>query len=271
MSSSDEVGGGGWAVSPDTRRALRLATARQAVRRHDFRRAVLEAEELLDEVPDDVDALWTLAESAMELRDFEVALETWKALVRAGVLRAPVWTQLGACAFETCAFEEAADAARKAIALHEDAGDAWYLLGLCTERLEDVDHAWPCFERAHRCSPLGFPLPLPLDDDDARDLVREALAELPPELARFWSPVPLRIEGLPEKRELTTPMPPISPRVLALYAGTAPASPDGRARPTALRIYRTNLTHHESRDDALDALVEALEQEALDWFPDDGA
>jgi hypothetical protein len=36
----------------------------------------------------------------------------------------------------------------------------------------------------------------------------------------------------------------------------------------ALRVYRTNLAHHESRDAALDALADALDQEALDWLPD---
>jgi tetratricopeptide (TPR) repeat protein len=269
MPPADEVGGAGWQISPETRRALRLQAARTAVRRRDFRRAVIEAEELLDEVPDDVDALATLAESAMELRDFEVAREAWRALVETGPQPASVLTQLGLCAFESASFDEAAQAARRALAVSDDAPEAWYLLGLCTERLEDDERAYACFERAHRGSPLGFPLPLPLDEADVRDLVQEAMAELPLELARFWAPVPVEIERLPTRDELLRSVPPTSPRVLALYTGHPPTRPSGLERPTSIRVYRTNLVHHESREHALDALLDTLDHEAADWLPDE--
>jgi tetratricopeptide (TPR) repeat protein len=205
----------------------------------------------------------------MELRDFEVAREAWRALVDTGPQPASVLTQLGLCAFESAAFDEAAQAARRALAVNDDAPEAWYLLGLCAERLEDDERAYVAFERAHRASPLGFPLPLPLGEDDARDLVQEALAELPLELARFWAPVPVEIERLPTRDELLRSVPPTSPRVLALYAGTPPGRPSGLERPTTVRVYRTNLVHHESREHALDALIDALDQEAADWLPED--
>jgi tetratricopeptide (TPR) repeat protein len=269
MSDSDEIGGGAWSVSPETRRALRLSAARTAVRKHDFRRAVIEAEELLDEVPDDRDALWTLAESTMELRDFEVALEAWRALIATGVTLPSALTQLGVCAFETCAFEDAAQAARSALALFDDLPDAWYLLGLCTEHLEDDERAWACFERAHRGSPLAFPLPLPLGDDDVLGLVREALTEVSREVAAFWAPVPVRIARLPTLASLTMHVPPISPRVLALVEGEPPTDPTSTARPTALHVFRANVAHSETREHALDAVADALEQLVADWFPED--
>lgn len=266
--SSDDVVGTGWGLDPRTRRELRLQSATEALVQRDLARAVLELEELLDEHPDDIEALWSLAEATMELRDHAVAREAWRALDELGVDRTPVHTQRALCAFELADFDEAVTCARRALAIHEDLPEASYILGLALEHLgasrSEVDAA---FIRAHRASPLGFPLPLPWSDADVRAAASQALAELSPDIRAFWRDVPIQVEPLPNRHELVAPTPSISPRILAMYAGTPPATLTPTARPTAVRIYARNLAHHEAIEMAVAALADALEQEAADWLP----
>ncbi len=265
MADDDDTVGGGWHFPPASARDLQLGLAREAMRHHDFQRAVLELEEFLDGHPDDERALVLLAGACMELRDWAVARDAWETLIDLGRDRASTWTQVAVCAFELGDFEAAGLAADNAIAQDDDAGEAWALRGDVQARIGTADEAQHAFERAYEVSPLMFALPLTLELADAREVLEQALRELPEDVAGFWSAVPVRFEPFPSAEELSATVPPLTPRVLALYEGEPPPRPSSKSRPRALRIYLGNLVRHESWDVAVGALADALESECADW------
>ena len=63
-----------WALDPDTRLELRMASMRSHLEQGEFEQAVLEAEELLDEEPDYPDALYLLGEALLDANDPELSL-----------------------------------------------------------------------------------------------------------------------------------------------------------------------------------------------------
>ncbi|MCB9662532.1 MAG: hypothetical protein H6732_00305 [Alphaproteobacteria bacterium] len=254
-------------MAPEARRQLRLAAAERALRQGDPTRCVVEVEELLDDDPRDTEGLWLLAQSLTALRDAPVAAEAWRALIEAGEDGAWVWAQLAACAFESAQIDQARQAAEQALARDATCGEAWYVRAQIVERSEGADAAWPHFLRAHRLGPLTWPLPLVLSPLDVERIVEQALADVAPEVAALWTEVPLRLQPWPELAVLQDPVPPVSPRVLALYDGPPPPDATSGQRPPGLAIYVGNLAHHDHPDQAAAALADALEQEAADWLP----
>ncbi len=258
----------GWQLDPAARAELRLARVDQAMARLDWVTATVELEELLDDDPDHADALWRLAEVLIEQRDFLTAREACRAWLELHGARLGVTLLLAHCAYECCAFAEAAEAAEAAVRMCEDHGEAHFMLSLALERLDRPAEANHHNALAHRCSPMSFPLPHPLTSEDWRLLIADAFAMLPRELQEFWSSVPVHLERFPDPAELRVPVPPVSPQIPALYLGKPPDSLQQGARPDAVRIYTGNLERADSVDAIVVQLSHALEQEAMDWLPD---
>lgn len=267
MEPEDEVIGG-WSLAPAASRALRLQVAREAMRRRDPARASVELEELLDETPDDPVALAALAEASADLRDFPVAREAWRALHKTGDDRAALWTQIALASFALADLDAAHDEATAAVTRDPDQASAWYVLGQVLERREGRPRAWEALERAHRIDPVGFPFPLTLDDEAVADLIAAAFRATSPAVRRFWRGIPRHVLSYPEPDMLRAATPPLSPRVVALYQGVPPSEPDDLGRPTGLAVFRGNLEHQATYDDALDELTWALEDEAAAWRRD---
>lgn len=266
----DDVVVGGWTVDPGTRRALRLGRITRHLATQAPERAIVEAEELLDDDPRDPEGLLWLATASLGARDFLVAREGYEALLDAPEPPAAwIYAQLALCCFELADPDAALDAAERAVAAAPDLAEGHYLLGLCLERRSGDAAAEPHFLAAHQRSPLGFPLPLQLDTDGWREVVGQAFQALPPDLQDFWQPVPLRLVRFPAWEALRKAVPPISPRAAALYEGDPPEAASEARRPTAMNVFLGNLAHHESADAAVDTLLSALEQEALDWLPEE--
>lgn len=253
----------GWQLDLGTRLRLRRKKADDALAKRDWEAMVIELEELLDEAPEDVEALWSLAEGLVEMRDFLTAREACRAAIELTGGRVGLWVLMAVCQFETYHFEEAIVSSDKALAICEDIGEAWYIRGLCQERLELPD-AEASFRRAHRLHPLAHPLPLPFSSDDWQLLLADAFSVLPPELQAFWKPVAVRLTRFPDAKGLRDQAPLVSPRIAALYVGEPDDRPD--ARPEALAIFIGNLAHNESPDAVVAQLVHALEGEAMDWI-----
>jgi tetratricopeptide (TPR) repeat protein len=257
----------GWGLDPATRTHLRLQRTRDAMRARRFDEAVVEAEELLDDDPRHVDALWLLAEAAMELRDFITAVQAYRSIISQGQPRPAVLASMASACFECAEFDDAEHHAKLAIAACPDLPEPHHILGLCAERHGSAAEAMCHFEMAHRLRPLAFPFPIELSTSDWQLVLSNAFAALPPELQAFWREVPVKLEHFPDPVDLTEPVPPISPRIAALYEGKPSNPPVPDARPKSLRIYRGNLAHAESPDALMAQLLHALEQEALDWLP----
>jgi tetratricopeptide (TPR) repeat protein len=263
---TDDVVGAGWQLDPATRSALRLDRARRSMWCRDFRDAVVELEELLDEDHDHVEALRALAESLMELGEFAGAAAAWDHLERLGASDPALRLQAAWCAYETCDFEAAQVGAQQAAADAPYLAEAWFLLGLCADRADDFELASRHHDRAHRLSPRNHPYPLQLDDLGWAEVVTEAFQSLPPDLQEFWNGTPVRLEQLPTDDDLRGTDPPLSPRVVALYEGEPPDEAGGTERPAAVRVFRRNLAYAESIDSLIDQLSWTQEQEALDWL-----
>lgn len=263
---TDDVVGGGWQIDPATRSALRIDRARRAMWRREFRDAVVELEELLDEDHDHADALGALAECLMELREFAAAAAAWSHLEGLGVGDPATRLQGAWCAFEVCDFEAADAGAARATTEAPWLAEAWFLRGLCADRADQPDAARRYHEAAHRLSPLNHPFPIEMDDLAWAEVVTEAFQSLPPDLQEFWNGTPVRLEQLPTDDDLRSADPPLSPRLVALYEGEPPDDDTGVERPTAVRVFRRNLAYAESIDSMIDRLSWTLEQEALDWL-----
>ena len=265
MEQDDEVVGG-WSLAPAAGRALRLQVAREALRRRDPARAIVELEELLDETPDDVAALGALAEACSDLRDLPVAREVWRTLLHRGQDQAWVWTQAALTSFALADLDAAHAEASKAVAKDDTQAAAWAVLAQVIERREGRAKAWDALDQAHRLDPIAHPYPLALDEDAVHSLLAAAFRATTPAVRRFWRGVPRQIHLFPDVATLRAATPPLSPRVAVLYQGVPPALPDDPERPTALLVFRGNLEHLPSYEDALDELTWALEDEAAAWL-----
>lgn len=263
----DEILTGVWQLDPDTRLKLRLGTVREAVRAKDWPRVVLEAEELLDDVPRHGETLGLLANALLELGDCANAVDAFEDHLALHEPTAPVLSGLAIARFETCDLVGAIEAAREAIRLDPSFAEAHYSLGLALERSGQGLQSAQSFQAANALDPTDYPLPMALTDEVLTEALRRALPALPPALIEFWKEVPIQIEDQPSLTELTASTSPVPPTVAGLYKGVPP---EGEAvltaRPEALRLFRRNLARAGSLEEVSRQLALVLEQEALDWL-----
>ncbi len=264
----DEVVSGVWEIDPDTRAELRLRRIRSAVHQADWPAAVIEAEELLDEEPTQPEALRLLANALLELGDAETASEAFEDHLKVTPEPAPITLSgLAIARFESCDIVGAMEAAREALRLDSGLAEAHYTLGLALERMGEPAQAAQSLAVARSLDPLGYPLPIELPDSDLQAALDAAIAALPASLQQFWNGVAVHVEEEPDLAELTARPPALPPTVAGLYAGRPPDDDTAlTARPTALRLFRSNLARCGSLDQVAAQLVQVLEHEALDWL-----
>lgn len=264
----DGPAGGAWQIDPDTRRRLRLDRVRAAFERGDWDEVVLEAEELLDEEPDHTEALFLLGEALLELGDWEVAREVYDHRVGLDGVDAPALVGLAVASLHLCDLPAAAEAAREAVRLDPGHAEGHHTLGLALERMPGRQgEALAEFSAAAHLEPERYPLPITLRHPDWELAIGSALERLHPRLRTFYEQVPFRIEELPDLAELRSADPPLSPTVVALYAGDPPDDEDPfDRRPDAMRLFARNLGRAGSLDGVVEDLAGALRDEALDWL-----
>jgi tetratricopeptide (TPR) repeat protein len=264
----DEIPNGVWRLDPSTRVALRLEAVRRSMRDRAFEEAMLEAEELLDESPEQADALFLLGEASLELGHPEVAADAYDDAIRLGVGGSPPLVGRALALFDLGRVAAAEESARAALAAGPGEAEAHHVLGMSLERLagreaEAVAH----LDAAQRLDPARFPKPLRLKPPDWDRALARALLRVHPDIASFWHGVPVRWEGFPDLAELCAAEPVIRPTVGGLYLGDPRDVADPWAvRPTALRLFTRNLARAPSRDALVDDLAAVLQTEALDWL-----
>ncbi|MFT4621984.1 MAG: tetratricopeptide (TPR) repeat protein [Myxococcota bacterium] len=264
----DTVGGTGWLLDDDTRRALRLDRIERKLKLGAFEDAVVEAEEMLDDTPDDADGLILLGDASLETGDIEVATAAFEHALRVNGGRSARGLQgLAIARFELCDLVGCVEAAREALRLDPSGADAHFFLGLALDRLGHTAEAATSFAAALHLSPEAYPFPLDLSEDDWQRSVASAMHALDPEIRRFWSEVPILLETEPPVAELRAANPPISPRVSGLYIGSPPEDDDPWAsRPEALRLFTRALARNATLDDVVSQIVDTLHAEALTWL-----
>lgn len=250
----------------------RIDAVRSAAANEDWPGVVVEAEELLDLEPDHAEALLFLANASLELGDARNASAAFAHHLEHAGPSEDALSGLAVARFECCDVHGAIEAARAAVRAYPDLAEAHYTLALALERTRSgATAAASHFAAAQSLDPEAYPWPLPLDDSTLEEALIEALGSIPRSLARFWSGVPMRLEEEPTLTELIRGASPIPPTVAGMYEGRPPdlaAGPEQAfaQRPSALRLFRKNLSRCGELDRVIDQLEDLLVQEALDWL-----
>ncbi|MDP2306674.1 MAG: hypothetical protein Q8P18_11685 [Pseudomonadota bacterium] len=245
--------GGGWTLVPSARHAMLLDASRNALAIGDHAAAVVLAEELLDEQPDDLDALLIVAAAAPSYGHGEVGAIAASQAARLG---ADVGALEAAALLAACQVERALSAANTALERQPADARAHFVRGIALDLLGEADQAKAAFVAAGAIDPAGYPPPLELPAEDWESLTFAATAALEPALRDALAGVTLDLVDLPALEVLRGLSPPPSPMVDALLL-------DPDARQPRIEIYRRNvLRGATSADDVEERIRRALHDEA---------
>lgn len=261
-------GGGGWTVDPGALAQLRMTQAAEAYQRGELEQALIEAEELLDEHPDHLDALYLVGDASLRHGDAPIAEAAFSHYLTLDPGAPEALAGLAAARFELADLVGAIEAAAEAHSRQPELAEAWYYTGLALERLGKPQESREAHARATALEPSAYPTVLEVDDAAWQVAVASAKALLPATLASWLADVPLFTERFPAISVLAEVSPPLSPMVWCLYDGTPPEDGDPNAvKPTGMRLFKGNLERVASLEGDLPRrIAEALRHEALDWL-----
>lgn len=248
----DSVPSPSWTIGPEIRAAVLLEEARRALASGDAEAAVAWAEEVLDECPDEVDALLLVADAAPRYGHAEVGVLAARQAAARGRRPGAV---LAAALLAACELEEAEKTARAC--LEDDPRDAraHAVLGLALEVQGRLDEAAIALGRARALDPGRYPPPLGISDWPR--LLGEVRERLPEADRQQLTGFELLLCAVPRLEELRAVSPWASPSTTALLL-------DGE-RPT-LRVYQRNLCRAvDSWEAAVEELSEAFGHELAVW------
>lgn len=263
------AGFGSWSVDRDTLLGMRRSRATKALDDGDLALALAEAEELLDEHPDDVEALRIVARSALALGDARMGSLAAEGILKRRPEDGEAWLDQALAQLHLAELEEGLRSAEQALRLAPGQALAWHLLGLLRHHLgrPGVDEARA---RAATLDPEGFPLPRPVDAVTWQRALARARRELDPEMVGFYQHVEVRFERRPTLADLRVMVPPASPLVPALPVGQPPEEQAWAHPPHVVRLYTDNLEWPPANAAELGERIRvALEGVALDWGGED--
>ena len=248
--------------------AMRLERSRMAYKQRDLVTAILEAEELLEEDPNNVGALEIVADSEIGLGHGREALLALTALEKIQPDSVRVYSGLAVARFLDLDFEGAIAATDTALELSPDLPEALAYRSLALERLGDWEGSRAAELRASELSPAAFPLPPEHDEVPWDQVLDEVIGELPELFQRFYGRVLLVWHHLPDIAILSSVEPPLSPMMLALYEGAPPPNGDPmEILPRSVRLFWGNARRLAgNRQYLIEELAEALMIEAADWM-----
>lgn len=267
----------GWNLPPEMRLAMRLERVQALVEQMAWPEAALEAEELLDEAPDHVQALEYLARSQLGMMDAEGAALTWEQVFELDPAATPDrLAGMAMARFDICDLVGAVEAAREAVRLDASLAEAHFALGLALERLPGRSvEAAQALIAANRLDPLAYPFPIRLDQSGWEQALTTAMLQVPPQVRALWEGVPVRLPDVPDLEMLRRSQPPITPRLPGMFEGDPPSMQDPPPddpwshSPDGLSLYTRNLARVHSLEELVERLADVLEQEALVWVGED--
>jgi predicted Zn-dependent protease with MMP-like domain len=124
----------------------------------------------------------------------------------------------GQVLFELGRFEEAQRVLKHAVALDPDSAHCLYHYGLALERSGDPEEATRCFARANAIDPTLYPTPATVSPDFFREVMDEALSNLPRSVRETMENVPVLIEDFPSVDLIRVED--VSPQILGIFIGT---------------------------------------------------
>lgn len=267
----------GWTLPAETRTAMRLDHIRKLLEQTAWHDAALEAEELLDEAPDHVQALDCLARAQLGMLDAEGAVLTWTQLFAQDQSVIPERLAGYAMAlFDTCQLDAAIEAASKAADLDPALAEAHYVRGLALEFMPGKSaEAATALVAAHRLDPVSFPFPMSIDSDTWERAIMTAMLQVSPPVRALWEGVPVRLVESPELERLKSSQPPLTPRLPGLFHGDAPSMSDDppedpwSRKPELLWLFTKNVSRVHSVEELIGRIADLLEQEAMVWVGED--
>lgn len=260
--------GGTWTVDPKTLLSLRLVEAERAMKAGDLDRALIEAEELLDEQPSHRRALEIASQAALGMGDVLTALACLNRFVELHSPDAATLQSLAAARFRAVDFPGALAAAEQAAALEPTVGASWHYQGLALERLGKSEVAQERFVRAAALEPDRFPLPDSCEKLDWEPILDAALEALPQPIQVFYDGIPICWKHFPAVADLLENYPPLSPFTDALYRGALVEGGDPWTdRPKNVTLFQGNLSRPSTEPAAITKrIADALMHEALHWL-----
>lgn len=255
-------------LDPGAVAALRLDRSREAYQNHDLATALLEAEELLEDEPDNIEALEVLGDTELELGHGREAALVFGHLLDLQPDEPMYLTGLAIARFLHTDFAGAVEAGLAAIDRVPDLTEAHAYVGLSYERMGRFASSEEHLAKAAELDPEGWSPPPRVEDIDWEALLAAAMALVPDEMRGLYEKVPIIWMNLPDPAVLRAVDPPISPLVLALYEGTptGPGSETGLL-PRSMRVYRGNAVRFAGNMERLvEDLGHALTAEAADWL-----
>ena len=259
---------GSWTVDPNTLVSLRLSEAERAIQSGDLDRALIEAEELLDEEPSHRRALEIASQAALGMGDVLTALASLNRFIELHPPNARTLQGLAAARFQAVDFPGALAAAEQATALDSSMAASWHYQGLALERIGKPDEAANRFAKAEKLQPDQFPKPADCSNVPWEAHLEQALSRLPQPLQVFFDGVPIRWNHFPADADLLENYPPLSPFTDGLYRGVLPDGEDPWSeRPNSVTLFQGNLARPSIEDDdIIRRIAEALVHEAMHWL-----
>ncbi len=259
---------GGWTVDPGALAQLRLAQAIEAYQRGEVPLALVEAEELLDDHPGHLDALFLVGDASLSLGDAPVAEAAFSRYLELDPEAPGALAGLAAARFELADLGGTIAAASEAAERDPNLAEAWYYTGLALERLGRPVEAREAHARATQLQPVAYPPVGGVDEATWRAALSAALKLLPEVLSAWLADIPIHTERFPPVKSLAAMSPPLSPMVWCLYDGAPPKDRDAREdKPTALRLFQGNLERVAAIEGDLPRrIAEGLRHEVLDWL-----
>lgn len=264
---------GAWRLDGGTLGRLRLEHLRSAAKAGRWGDVELEAEELLDEDPGHVEALFLLAEASVALGRYEVARAAYAAVAARdpdghAVSSAHVLAGQALASFHVCRVQEAIELAREVIRLDPEQAEAHHVLSMALDFVPGRSgEALAERMAAARLDPDAFPLPDTRRFPTWEVVITRALEQVEPSVRAFYAQVPFRIEELPDLARLRGHAPPTSPAVLALTDGEPPPLDEDPGLPEGVAVYARNLGRAGSVEAMIRALADDLVDEAQAWLP----
>ncbi len=260
---------GDWQLALTDIGALRLQQARRAWEARDPGAAMVEAEELLDEEPDNLDALLLVADAALELGDAAVAQATFQQVLEMQDDLASAWSGYAVACYELTDMQGCLEASDHALSLDDSLAEAHFYRGLVLDHQGDFQGGRLSLSRATELDSTSFPTIPSLDPAEAEEALVQARALLAEPMRVWLARVPIVFERYPSLDQLRQDEMPLSPSSPALYVGSPPD--DGRdpflVEPDRMVVYVGNLERIAALGADLSViLATALRAEALDWL-----
>jgi len=231
-------------------------------------KALIEAEELLDDRPSHPQALAIVGFAALKMGDIVMALEALNRFVELHQPDATLLHALSVARFEAVDYPGCLAAAEQATRKEPSLVAAWHYQGLALERLGKPTVAQARFEKAEALDPDHFPVPPDHKPLDWARLLGLAIDKTPQPIQVFYDGVSIRFAEFPAIEDLLENYPPLSPFTDALYRGRPPEDGDPWVyRPTQVTLFQGNLSRPSiDENDVIKRITDALMHEAMHWL-----